>query len=132
MIKLPRLFNLELDHVTIVTEEVSRYRYVHSYAGIPKSCEDCSKDLLQHQVLHLVWHDLCRYCRYELRPVSRNVITVRDYEKEADALVKMNDRTCSVCLDMSFDRVAREKHEAVVHFKETQKFKCDHCEKTMS
>ena len=129
-IKLPRLFDLEMDHFTIVTEDVSRYRYAHGYAGIPKSCESCSKDLLEHQVLHLVWHDLCRFCRFEMRPVSRNVITVRDYEKEADAMVRMNDKTCSVCLDMRFDKVAREKHEAVVHFKESQKFKCDQCEKT--
>ena len=128
--KLLRLFDLETDHFTIVTEDVSRYRYAHGYAGIPKSCESCSKDILEHQVLHLVWHDLCRFCRYEMRPVSRNVITVRDYEKEAVALVKRNDRTCSVCLDMSFDKLSREKHELVVHFKETQKFKCDQCEKT--
>ena len=130
-LELSRLFDLEPDHFTIVTEDVSRYRYAHGYAGIPKSCESCSKDILEHQVLHLVWHDLCRFCRYEMRPVSRNVITVRDYEKEADALVKRNDRTCSVCLDMSFDKLSREKHESVVHFKETQKFKCGNYEKNI-
>ena len=129
-IKLPRLFDLETDLFTIVTEYISKYRYAHGYAGIPKTCESCSTDLLQHQVLHLVWHDLCRFCRFEMRPVSRNTITVRDFEKESDALVKSDARTCSVCLEKSFDKLAREKHEAVVHFKEIQKFKCDQCEKT--
>jgi hypothetical protein len=132
-IMLSRIFDTETDQYSIITERITKYRFAHVYAGIPKSCESCSQDLLEHQVLHLVFHMRCRFCRFEMRPlIEGNVISLDDY-KEMDEVLKERDaKTCSVCLRISDDKLAREKHESVVHMKETQKFKCDQCEKTYS
>ena len=132
-ILLQRLFNSETDHFSIITGNVNKYRFAYRYAGIPKSCESCTKDVLEHQVLHLVFHVRCRFCRYEMRPlVEGDVITFDDFKKMEKILNERDDRTCSVCLQMSTSCSARQKHESVVHKKETQKLKCDLCDKTYS
>ena len=64
------MFNPSQNLYTVITENMSKYRYAHGYAGIPKSCEHCVSDLLEHQVLHLVIHEL-GYDRITLRR-SRN------------------------------------------------------------
>ena len=61
----PYTFNPSHDLYTIVTESMTKYRHAYGYAGIPKSCEQCVTDLSDHQVLHLVSHDMCRFCRFE-------------------------------------------------------------------
>ena len=132
-ILLQRLFNSETDHFSIITENVNKYRFTYIYAGIPKSCESCSLDVLEHQVLHLVFHVRCRFCRYEMRPlIEGNVITLEDFKDMNEILKQRDDRTCSFCLQMSTSSSARQTHESVVHKKETQKLKCDKCDKTYS
>ena len=133
-IKLPRLFNPDTDHFTIVTEKINKYRYATGYAGIPRCCDHCSKDVREHQTLHMVYHTMCRFCRHEMRPVSQSVsvITVKEYEEESDVLRTWDEKTCSFCLNVCKNKLAREKHESVVHLKEPQKFKCNQCDKTYS
>ena len=117
---------------TIVTEKMEGYRFGYKYAGIPSSCVHCSKDLLEHQFLHLIDHKLCRFCRFETRPLGYNkhVLSLDDYKKKEEILKSRDDKTCSICLKESKDKTSREKHEAIVHRKETQRFKCDKCPKS--
>ena len=95
---------------------MTKYLLATPYAGIPLSCDSCTKDVLEHQVLHLVWHVRCRFCRFDMRPFEhKSVVSNMDY-KLAEKIVKRNDaKTCSICLCMSQDAFARRKHEETVH-----------------
>ena len=95
---------------------MTKYLFATPYAGIPLSCDSCTKDVQEHQVLHLVWHVRCRFCRFEMRPFEqKSVVSKMDY-KLAEKIVKRNDaRTCSICLCTSQDAFARRKHEETVH-----------------
>ena len=131
-VKLPRLFDPENEQYTIVTDELTKYRFARGYAGIPRSCDHCSKDLLEHQVLHLVWHVLCRFCRHDMKPLCGNVLTVADFVKTSKSLLEREERTCSVCLNKSSDKNARLRHESLVHAKDPQKYECQQCDKSYS
>ena len=133
-IKLARLFNFKTDHFTLVSQNMTKYLFANPYAGIPLSCDVCSKDVLEHQVLHLVWHVRCRFCRFEMRPFERiPVVSITDY-KLAERIVKNLDAsTCSVCLLTSKDSNSRKKHEETVHEgKYNGKYSCIKCEKSYS
>ena len=130
-IKVPYLFNAATDLYTIVTEKLDKYRFAYGYAGIPSACKHCSNDVLEHQILHLVPHKLCRYCRFEMRPLEfRSVKSLKKYKKREETLTWRDNKTCSVCLVQSKDKYAREQHEAIVHRQEIQNFKCDICPKS--
>jgi hypothetical protein len=132
-IKLLRLFNPVTDHFTIVTEKINKYRFAHGYAGIPTDCESCSEDVLEHQCLHLVFHARCRFCRYDMRPMLDGaVITLTDYIEEDNCQKQLDEKTCSCCLLVSQNKLSRIKHEAVVHEKTEQKYRCEKCEKSYS
>ena len=115
-IKLPRLFNPETDLFTLVTNNLCGYRFGIPYAGIPASCSQCTTDVQEHQMFHLVFHTRCRYCRNDLRPFERRKIVTVDEYIDAEKLIKWVDgRTCSYCLAKCKDKYEREKHEATVH-----------------
>ena len=131
-IQLPRTFNSETDLFTFVTNHLDCYRFGIPYAGIPSSCSECTKDVMEHQKFHLVFHTRCRYCRYALRPFERrSIVTLDDYYKADKLLKDIEQRTCSYCLAQLRNKQYREQHEATVH-QNMGKFKCDSCEKTYS
>jgi uncharacterized Zn-finger protein len=105
---------------------------IYPCAGIPSDCKHCSADVLEHQVLHLVHHQLCRFCRFESRPLEqfKGGKSLKRFKKAEQILNWRDNKTCSVCLKESKDKYAREKHEAIVHKQECQKFKCDICPKS--
>ena len=74
IVKLSRLFNAETDNFTMVTEQITKYKFAQPYAGIPVSCIQCSQDVMEHQILHLDFHMRCRYCRFEMRPFEHHSI----------------------------------------------------------
>jgi hypothetical protein len=55
---------------------------------------------------------------------------LEQYKKKAEALVRRDESTCSICNKESINKTARLKHEAIIHKKETQKYKCDECPKS--
>ena len=131
-IKVPYLFDPSTDLHTMVTEKMTEYRFAYGYAGIPSDCKHCSADVLEHQVLHLVHHQLCRFCRFESRPLEqfKGGKSLKRFKKAEQILNWRDNKTCSICLKESKDKYAREKHEAIVHKQECQKFKCDICPKS--
>ena len=133
VIKLPRLFNIETDKFTMVTQRIHKYQFAYSYAGIPVSCDACSQDVLEHQVLHLVFHTRCRFCRFEMRPFEQKSITsIEEYKQAEKILNNIDSRTCSVCLLKSQDKYARVKHEESVHEGKEKQYKCNICDKSYS
>ena len=131
-ITVPRQFNPLENLFTIVTDRMTKYRYAHGYAGIPKTCEHCVSDLLEHQVLHLVTHELCRFCRFEGRPleIKNSAKSLKKFIEAEKEVHSRDKRTCGVCLLESKNESARKIHEAIVHKQTSQKFKCTKCPKS--
>ena len=131
-ITVPYMFDASTNLYTIITEKMGEYRHAVGYAGIPNSCKHCSADVLEHQVLHLSHHQLCRYCRYESRPLDQfeGSKSLKNFRKSEKMLTWRDNLTCSVCLLEFKDKFARKQHEAVIHRQEVQKFKCGLCTKS--
>ena len=132
-IKVSYMFNPTTDLFTIVTEDMYKYRYGFGYAGIPRSCSDCMQDVLHHQIFHLVYHGLCRFCRFEFRPLElllRRNQGVLEYKNAVNRIDRQDLSTCSTCLKKYKDKNAREKHEATKHNQQSQNFECNHCPKS--
>ena len=135
-IKLPREFDANYDHCMLVTQKADQVQIGVPYAGIPLSCVTCTKDVEEHQALHIVLHARCRYCRHQMRVLSgalnKEIMNSADYKK-AIGLVRWSDaRTCSVCLSEHQDSFARRKHEKQIHDKEDREYKCEYCDKSFT
>ena len=132
-IKLPRVFNPETDHYTLMTNKMDRYKYAIPHAGIPVSCSQCTNDLREHQIFHLVFHTRCRYCRYLLRPFElQSIITLEDFKEAEEELKRKEDRTCSSCTSLSLTKAHRLDHEATVHKMQCRGYMCKSCKKMYS
>ena len=66
-IKHPRAFDPETDTYTMVTDKIDKYQFVQPYAGIPSNCKGCTRDVLEHQLYHMVYHLRCRLCSAIMR-----------------------------------------------------------------
>ena len=129
--KLSRTFNPESDQFTLVTNQLDSYRYAVPHAGIPQNCTECKQNLLEHQVLHLVFHLRCRFCRQVARPLmDANVLTAGDFDYKENEMQWSDDRTCSTCLKQFSGKYVRIKHENTVHNDNAKKLKCSLCDKT--
>ena len=130
-IHIPRDFNIKTDHFILVTRVLDKYQYAVPYAGVPLGCDQCARDVLEHQVLHLVWHSRCKFCNFEMRPfLSSSVLGFKDYKTAAVLGFRLDDRTCSHCKKTCNDQHAREAHEKNVHGSRKKEFECDKCTKS--
>ena len=130
---LPRLFDVTIDHFTMKTDKMDQYRHAIPHAGIPLSCISCTRDILEHQSLHLVLHSQCKFCQHELRHFEKDPMTTfKHYVKAAKSIIRTDDRTCSYCFFTCSDIYERKKHEASLHENKDKKFKCDTCSKSYS
>ena len=130
-LKLPWLFNPNTDHFTMVTQDINYFQYATPYAGIPLSCNSCSKDILEHQILHLVVHLKCKFCCLEFRPFEKeSVVTAGDFCKVEKKMIQDEDRTCSICFVKCKNRLTRRRHEIKHHGKREKKHICKICDKS--
>ena len=131
-VKVPYLFDASTDLFTMITDRMDKYRFGYGYAGVPRDCKQCSVDVLEHQVLHLVKHNLCRFCQFESRPLEQfnGAKSLKKFIKAEQNLNLLDNKTCSTCLKECKDKHARQLHEKIVHNQECQKFKCDLCTKS--
>ena len=112
------MFDVTTDLYTIITNELDKYLFAFGYAGIPRSCIDCSEDVMQDQIYHLIYHPLCRFCSFEFRPIEfllRNVLRKFSFKKAVIFINSRDLKTCSTCLLEFKDKKARERHKAIVH-----------------
>jgi hypothetical protein len=131
-LKLSRLFDPATDHFTMVTDQIDCGRYVIPYAGIPRSCKDCTRDVYEHQVLHHTFHGRCRYCVLEMRPF-RNLtkcVDMKSFKKSAALIKQKDERTCGYCLSKLKDTYERKAHERITHEKKSSDHQCEECGKS--
>ena len=126
-----RSFNSEADHFTMKTDKTNKYKYAVPHAGIPLDCKSCSKDILEHQIFHLVIHTRCEFCSQDWQPFEKTtILTMRDFFN-ADCNVHVEeDRTCSFCAVIFDERHSRQNHEDNVHIRNDKKHNCDKCDKS--
>ena len=130
-LKLPWSFNAKTDHFTMVTKDVNYFQFATPYAGIPVNCESCSKDVLEHQILHLVVHLSCKFCCFEFRPFEKeSIVTLGNFTTAERNMIKDENRTCSICFFKCRDILARKRHEINKHMKKEKKLKCEKCHKS--
>ena len=128
---LHRLFEHSKDHFTIITDKLNFFRYAIPYPGISLGCEVCTKDVLEHQVLHHVFHLRCKFCRLESRPYDlMNGPGLKDYKEAATFKKNKDARTCSYCWKVLRDSYEMKKHERSLHEGADSKHKCEKCEKS--
>ena len=134
-LKLPRSFNAEVHHSTLITQRMGQVQIGIPHAGIPLSCIVCSNDVLEHQSLHLVFHTRCRFCVHQMRAfnvLKRGVLSTDDF-KQANKILNWSDaRTCGYCLSKHKDCYARKKHEKQIHEGEDREFLCKQCDKSFT
>ena len=143
-VKIPRTFNPEEDLFTLITYKLNHYLHIIPHAGIPASCETCSKDVIEHQILHLVHHSRCRFCRQEMKIFDEMDILavddfqnyyqietiIQDYKRAEHKINWLQDRTCSFCHKLLRSKHTRERHETTIHLdKKDHKFICGKCGK---
>ena len=118
----------QLYPLDIINMAVYRKKYV-------LSCVQCSQDVLDHQISHLVYHTRCRFCRFEMRPFEHQSIRwLEDYKQACLNLTRRDAGTCSVCflLCQDNDKYARKKHEETLHEGKPKQYKCEKCTKSFS
>ena len=131
-IKMPRLFKVESEMFTMVTDKVDEYLFAIPYAGIPNSCNECKQDVLEHQVFHLVPHLQCKFCKQETRPFSKMVQSMPDYKKSLQLVNSADEKTCGICLSKFRSPYERKKHEVSIHHNKERNHECEVCGKTYS
>ena len=134
-IRLPRTFSARTDQYTLVTDVMVRYNHVYPYAGIPQSCASCTRDVKEHNMLHMVWHNRCRFCKFHSRYFNYEkhpVVTMRDFEYAEKIVNYTEARTCSFCLVKYHDSCSRKRHEDKVHRNKAGEYECNLCEKSFS
>jgi uncharacterized C2H2 Zn-finger protein len=130
-IKLPRLFNVDTDHFTIITQQLGMLQFGHPHAGIPLACNLCTTDVAEHQAMHLTFHLSCKFCKYDFRPfmISKLAVSMADYEDAVETINNVDRRTCSECLVKFRDQSDMKRHEKTVHNGKEKHFKCVRCDK---
>ena len=115
-LNLQRTFNSHEHHFTLIASEENFFHFVTPYSGIPLSCERCSDDVLEHQILHLAFHLKCKFCRHEFRSFENSsVVTFSDFIKSEKEISEEEDSTCSICFKVCLDKEARKIHQNRSH-----------------
>lgn len=128
---LARQFDPKTDHLTIVTDNLTYFRHAIPYPGIPLTCERCTKDVYEHQILHHVFHLRCKFCRLEARPYEEIVnSSLKDFKQAVSFFKKLDNRTCSFCFLVLGDIDRRKNHENRIHLNKESKHKCETCDKS--
>ena len=103
-------------HFTLIANEENSFHFVTPYSGIPLSCDRCSDDVLEHQILHLTFHLKCKFCRHEFRSFENSsVVTFTDFIKSEKEISEEEDSTCTICFKVCLDKEARKIHQNRSH-----------------
>ena len=134
-IELDRRFDVNIHEVTIGIDSDNSEKSIVKHAGIPKNCQICRVDLLQHQKFHLVPHQLCKFCVQLLGPILNSgfpIVKLEDYAIAKEVFRSGLNHTCGYCLK-EFDKIYKRKiHEQTQHEGKGRDFVCVDCEQTFT
>lgn len=106
------------------------------YPGILKNCDECSRDLRQHNTYHSVIHQRCRFCQ----PTSiklNDAISLNACEENERKYHSLEKRTCKSCFKLFTRPDLRKRHEDSNSCQNNDpklkrkpgKYNCDICDK---
>ena len=134
-LEIERRFDVVKHSFTIMTHGVNSAKYLVKHAGIPRVCQDCTEDLLDHQKFHLLPHPLCKFCLQLLAPIENAKSPIRSFEDcvraKKDFQSQVN-HTCAYCLKVFGEVYKRKIHENTQHEGKRKEFVCNDCEKTFT
>lgn len=134
-IEFERTFDIKKHAFSIKTDGGTAEKYVLKHAGIPKDCRSCADNLLDHQLFHLLPHQLCKFCRQLSQPGDTStipIIKVDDYIKAKSEAKSKIEKTCSQCYKV-FGKVSKRiAHETTQHGDQVRDFACNDCEEKFS
>ena len=123
-----------------ITELSAHYRYSTydpedkfiKYAGIPRNCNRCQEDLLDHDVHHSVFHYRCKFCRKSLKLIKNDPIDSIQILKEKMKMKIEDGTTCAYCYKYFVNSTRRKDHEKTEHTVHLKPFKCDECSRSFA
>ena len=131
IIGLRRLFNPDNDHFTMITDKLGFFCYAIPYPGILLNYKSCTNDVIEHQILHHVFHLRCKFCRLEARPYEVLIdSSLKDFKNSVMHYQNRDNSTCSHCFLLLWDSYERKNHEKKIHSEADSKYKCDTCDKS--
>lgn len=163
-IRHEEVFNYEEDSMTIRSSELlfrdSTFltnSYTVRYANIPVQCPPCAKDLLHHNLYHIKYHEVCKFClqiRHKLKATFPKTFhrEIKMHQRYLDHICPYCDKdfvekrkknqhieyahggirlSCSECNETFASKQALDYHDDVTH-KKVDPVKCDQCESSFS
>ena len=113
---LDRAYNEEEHSYSIKAESIKAVKFMVKHTDIPKDCNDCQDDLMDHQTFHRVFHSRCKFCRQVLAPYDYyDVQTVEDYGTALEEISFRGKLTCAICLKMFMQPSDSKRHKQTVH-----------------
>ena len=129
--------------------------YIIKYPGIPRKCEKCCKDLLNHHSYHYEYHANCRFCSptfFKKKATTKKDLDflIKDEEEYYKTVCQYCNRRfcqeyyvkkhiesehgekpfkCEKCSKQFQSSVAKLHHEETVHSSSLQLVNCDVCGK---
>ena len=106
---------------------------IYKYAGIPRTCLECTDNVFHHQAFHFVYRNSCKFCR-----VSRyrfdGVRTQEHFVRRLQILEDREELSCYICYKIfstGQDKKRHIYHTERQHNEEnkTPRFECEYCDK---
>ena len=105
---------------------------VYKYAGILKSCDQCTNDMFHHQAFHFVYHDNCKFCRaskHRFEGIRTHIQFLNRFEEKR----YKEEMSCHICYKIFSSVQSRDVHVKSFHEKEAEnQFGCELCDKIFS
>lgn len=100
---------------------------IYKYAGIPRSCLECTDNVFHHQAFHFVYHNSCKFCRAS-RYRFDGVRTQEHFVRRLQILEDREELSCHICYDIFSTGQDKNRHIDIVHFKDVKKqYSCSQC-----
>ena len=97
------------------------------YSNIPRDCQECAKDIEDHELHHKIFHSRCRFCRKDSRFIDYSA-SYKHMREKRKAFETKDDETCSSCFKIFATKYVRKKHEQEAH--KERKQKCSICSRS--
>jgi uncharacterized C2H2 Zn-finger protein len=100
---------------------------VYKYAGIPRTCSECSDDVFHHQAFHFVYHNSCKFCRVT-RYRFDGVRTQEHFLQRLQILEDREELSCHICYKVFSNGQDKKRHIDIMHYKKVEKqYLCSQC-----
>ena len=120
-------FQFDLDKPTPGTKNISPPAFIERYPGIPRDCNHCQEDLLDHEVYHKVIHLSCKFCKKNSK-LLYDTCSRKQFVECHKLEVHIESTTCKFCYKDFSGEKSRKQHEKKFHQRKVT-YGCNNCKK---